>query len=559
MASSAAVPAAAPPAGLRRFRPWQAIASFVGIRTIRAGGLIGAALGLLAYTTAALFRIVGSSTAQRDSLLNRLAGTTGLRALLGRPPVITGAGGFLDWRVIGIALIVGPIWGLLLATRLLRGEEGAGRWELLLSGQVTMRRATAGTLAGLGVGALTAYLPVAALTLLAGDRPGAHLSPLGGLLFGVVAVAAGAEFLAVGALASQLMPTRTLASTLSAGVFGVAFLLRAFGDAAPRAHWLVYLSPLGWVEQVQPFGRASPLWLVPVIGLIAACCGLTVLLAGRRDLGASILPGRSGARPRTALLGSPLRLALRLSWATTVRWLASVAVIAYLFGTLARSAGSAWASSARMRRVAGGLEHSVRLAVQLAGSRLFAGVIFVLLMTLIMAYAASAIGKIREEEAEGYLDNLVVRLVSRQRWLAGRIGLMMAAIVAMGLLAGICFWAGAASQHAGLSLAALVQAGLNCAAPATALAGVGVLMLGLVPRLAPVACWAILAWGFLLDLFDSVITINHWIADTSLLQHPAPAPAVSPSWLVCGAYLGIFCAGTAIGGWRFTQRDVQLS
>ncbi len=37
-------------------------------------------------------------------------------------------------------MVLGAVWGLLTATRLLRGEEDAGRWELLLAGQTTRER-----------------------------------------------------------------------------------------------------------------------------------------------------------------------------------------------------------------------------------------------------------------------------------------------------------------------------------------------------------------------------------------------------------------------------------
>ena len=40
-------------------------------------------------------------------------------------------------------IVLGAIWGLLTATRLLRGEEDAGRWELLLAGRTTRGGAAA--------------------------------------------------------------------------------------------------------------------------------------------------------------------------------------------------------------------------------------------------------------------------------------------------------------------------------------------------------------------------------------------------------------------------------
>ena len=42
-----------------------------------------------------------------------------------------------------ILSVIGGVWALLTATRLLRGEEEEGRWELLLTGQTTRLRAAA--------------------------------------------------------------------------------------------------------------------------------------------------------------------------------------------------------------------------------------------------------------------------------------------------------------------------------------------------------------------------------------------------------------------------------
>jgi polyether ionophore transport system permease protein len=180
-------------------------------------------------------------------------------------------------------------------------------------------------------------------------------------------------------------------------------------------------------------------------------------------------------------------------------------------------------------------------------------------MTLIMAFVASAMGQVREDEAEGYLDNLIVRAVSRQRWLAGRAGLILTVLAAVGMLGGLAFWAAAASQHAGLTFRELLFAGINSTGPAALLLGIGVLTLGFVPRLTSVACWGLLAWGFLLDMLGSAIKVNHWVMDTSLLYHLALAPAVNPDWEIVGIYVAIGCAAALLGGWQFTRRDLQSS
>ena len=67
---------------------------------------------------------------------------------------------------MGVLTIVGAIWGLLTATRLTRGEEDAGRWELLLTGPTTRARAAAQAVAAMLVG-LMALWAVAAVIIVA--------------------------------------------------------------------------------------------------------------------------------------------------------------------------------------------------------------------------------------------------------------------------------------------------------------------------------------------------------------------------------------------------------
>ena len=395
------------------------MARFVGRRALRSGALWGLVFGLYVYDNAFAFDSIAPTAAKRTQMLTTMGSNAGLKALLGDAHRITSLGGFTDWRAIGVTTLVASIWGLLAATKALRGEEAAGRWELFLAGQTTQRRATAGALAGLGTGVLAMYAATALLTALVGARPSVAIGPGRSMFFAAAAVAGAAMFAAIGALAGEVMPTRSRATGLAAAAFGVAFMLRALGDSASGAHWLVYVSPLGWVEQLRPLADAQPLWLLPIASLIGLCAVATVFLADR-DLGASLLADSDTAEPRMALLGSPILFALRLSWAAIVSWLAATVVAGLLYGSLARSTGRDFASSSTLRKFTGSLTHVALRQLQLAGARVFAGIVFLILMTLIMAYVASAMGRVREDEAEGYLDNLVVRSVSRQRWLGGR-------------------------------------------------------------------------------------------------------------------------------------------
>ena len=442
--------AADPVAVIRYPRPGQTIGRFVARGATRTSAIWGVVLGLYVYASATGFTALAPTAAARQSLLDSLTANSGLKALLGDTGPITSAAGFVDWRVLGVMPLLTAVWGLLAATKAMRGEESAGRWELFLSGQTTARRATAGCLVGLAAGIATMWAIVWVATYLVGTGQPGGFTVAAALLFATTAVASVAIFVAVGALASQLMPTRSHAAALAAGVFGVSFMLRALGDAAPEVHWLVYLSPLGWIEQVHPLTGGHPLWLLPVALLVTAVIAATLLLADR-DLGASTFADRDTSEPRLRLLGHPILLAFRLTRATLAGWLAVAVVAPWLYGSVAKSAGDTFAKSAVLRKFTGALTGSA----QHLGTQAYAGIVFLMIMTLLMAYAASAASKIREQEEHGYLDNLVVRSVSRQGWLTAQVSLAVLVIVSAGLLSSLAFWAGQAPQRAGLRLGEL--------------------------------------------------------------------------------------------------------
>ncbi len=541
-----------PRAGRVRYpRARARVAWFTVRRTVRTAGVWGLAAGLLVYTTVAGFTTIAPTAAERAQVLTDLAANRGLRALLGEPYRVETVAGLVDWRVLGTASLVVAIWGLLTATRVLRGEEAAGRWEVFLTGRTTARRATASALAGVAGSVLVLAAVVAAITWLVGMRDDAGFSGGRSLLFAAAVAAPAAVFLALGALTSQLVATRAQAAGLAGAGFAVAFMLRALGNAAPDVHWLVYLSPLGWVEQLRPLTDPRPVWLLPSLGLVALLAGLTVWLADR-DLGSSVWADPDTARPRTALLTTPGRLALRLSWVSIVAWLAAMAIGGLLYGSLARSAGEAFASSTALEQFDG----AVADTAVTEGARAYAGVVFLMAMTVLMVYVASAVSRLRQEEGSGLLDNLLVRTVSRLRWLAGRVVIIVGVVVGAGLLAALGFWLGAARQQTGLTAGDLLTAGVNSLAPALLLLGIGLATFGLLPRVTAVVSYGLVAWSFVVEILGSVIDIPQLILDTSLLHHPAPAPAADPNWRVVGTYLALGLVLGVAGAVRLHTRDL---
>jgi ABC-2 type transport system permease protein len=357
-------------------------------------------------------------------------------------------------------------------------------------------------------------------------------------------------FAAVGALTSQLAATRRQAAAYAAAVLGVSYALRMVADSGTSLGWLQWATPLGWIEELQPLTNPRPWPLVLIAALVIVLTGLAVHLAGSRDLGASTLPDRDRAKAHTRLLSGPTGLVIRLVRPTAIGWAAALGSLALMSGLVAKSAGAALAGSSSAQ------ETLARLGGRGAGADAYLGVSFLIVATLVALIAAGQVSAARGEEADSRLDHLLARAVSRWRWLAGRVLVTAVLLVVCGLIAGICAWLAATSQHAGVSFIRLVEAGINVVPPALFVLGVGVGAFGIWPRRAPAVCYAVLTWSFLVQLIGGIVNASHWVLDTSVFHHMASAPPVSPNWTsaVVLVFVGLVCAG--IGAMAFNSRDL---
>jgi ABC-2 type transport system permease protein len=184
-------------------------------------------------------------------------------------------------------------------------------------------------------------------------------------------------------------------------------------------------------------------------------------------------------------------------------------------------------------------------------------VCFLVLAVLVAFAGAGQITAARSEESAGRLDHLLTRPVSRSRWLGGRLLVTVVVLLASSVMAGVFAWAGAASQHAGVSLPALAGAGVNLVPPAITIAGIGVLTLGVWPRGTSIVLYALLAWSLLVVVIGGIGATSHWVLDTSVFHQMASAPAVPPHWEADGVMAAIGVVSALVGGIAFKRRDLR--
>jgi ABC-2 type transport system permease protein len=533
-----------------RSGPRSVVAGLTARKALRSGALWGYIFGAAIASSAISYTKIYKTFAQREALATAYGSNQATSALFGPAPRLETVAGFTAFKISMTLIILGAVWGLLTSTRLLRGEEEDGRWELLLSGQTTRRSAAAQALGGLGVGLLALWAVTALITAVIGLDSSVNFEVGPSLYFALAMVMGATMFLAVGALTSQLAATRRQAASYAAMFLGVAYAIRLLADAGVGLHPLIWASPIGWIEELRPFTSPRPQALVPIFAFTAAVAVAAVRLAGDRDVGASIIADQPNAPAHLGLLFGSTGLAIRMLRASVIGWWVAIGIAGLLFGVIAKSAGGTISGSSVQQVFS-------KLGASGTGPSAVLGVCFLLLAVLVAFMAAGQLSAARSEESSGRIDHILVGPISRTKWLGGRLCVATAVVLASGVLAGLAAWLGAASQGAGVSFATLLGAGVNVVPPALALLGVGVFTFGVAPRATSVVVHSILGWSFFIVIVGGIGGISHWVLDTSLFHQMSSAPAVSPHWVANGAMVGIGLAGALVGGLAFRRRDVQ--
>ncbi|HZQ58426.1 MAG TPA: ABC transporter permease subunit [Acidimicrobiales bacterium] len=518
-------------------------------RALRSGVLWGSVFAVFIVSSAYSYATSYATVAARARFSTSLAGNAGLAALFGTARRLDTVAGFTAWRSMGFLTLVGAVWGLLLATRLTRGEEDEGRWEVLLAGPTSRGAAAAQAAAGIGAGMAVCWAMVAVATMSAGASRRIGFAAGASCFLALAVVGCAAVFAAVGFVAAQVAGSRRQANALGAAVLGVAYLLRVVADAGAGVTWVRWATPLGWAEDMRPLTGSRGAAVAPLVAAVAALTTGGVIAAARRDLGASMLRPRT-AVSRTRWLSGPEGLTVRLDRSVAAAWVAGLAVLGAVLGLVAQSAASAISGSAALERA---LAH---LGGHRGGAATYLGFAFLVVAALVAFAAAAQVAGARSEEASGRLEHLLVRPVARWRWLAGRLGAAALLVVAASLGAGVAAWAGAATQHSGVGLGSLVGAGLNVAAPAVFVIGAAAFVYGVWPRATALVGYALVVWSLLVEFVASVAPGNRALLDTSLFFHMRPAPAADPDWVSTGVFVALAVVGAAAGAVAFSRRDV---
>ncbi|MFH8985969.1 ABC transporter permease [Streptomyces varsoviensis] len=507
------------------------------------------ALSVSVVSTALSLEKLYGTAAERADFARSMSANNSLRALYG-PVLGDSVGALTAWRMMAFGAALTGVMSLLIVVRHTRDEEETGRQELLSSAAVGRRAPLTAALCT----ALTANILVAAL--IAGGLAAVGQGAAGALALGLAIGATGMVFAGVAAVAAQLTESARLARGITAAVIGAAFIVRAAGDASAAGGRspLLWLSPLGWPEQVRPY--AGDRWwvlLLPAALTAAAALGAYALTA-RRDLGAGLLATRPGPAAAGRALRGPYSLAWRLQRGTLLGWLAGLAFAGAVFGAVAHGAAD----------IVGDNERTQDIFERLGGSHGQAGLTDAFLATITgmlgltaALYATGSVLRLSGEEADGRAEPLLACAVGRLRWAAGHLVIAFAGTAAVlaagGLAMGLAY--GATAHDISGRLPRVLAAVLAQTPAVWALTGVTVLLAAALPRYAT-AAWGVVGAALAVGWIGPMLNAPRWVMDLSPFGHlpklPGPVGSAAPFlWLTALAV-----ALTAAGLYGLRRRDV---
>ena len=450
--------------------------------------------------------------------------------------------GFVTWRTKVFLVLLGGIFSMIHMIRHTRLAEEQGKRELL-GANVTGSLATlaAALLNMTLINATAAVLAIFAMVALGLGFVGSLAHCLGffgaacvlGILAGVVA---------------QFFVSATAARGGAFGLLGALFGLHILWNVSGGQNLLAYLNPLEWSLLVRPFaGEHFLVLLIPLV-LGAALLALSMWLMARRDVGAGLVPQRTGR----AFAKSGLRNLNALAWHTQkglfLAWFCFYAIFSFALGYASYLMVSAVSSA----------EALTGLIERLGGiDRAFLSLMLYVFGILISIYVMMSAGILRREEAAKG-ETLLSMPVQRERLVLSHMVYIFGGSAVIMLMSGFCVGLGAVigtGDSGALSRLFFEMTGMI---PAVwAMGGIALLLFGALPRWMAGISYGLLTLYVLMEIFWEqqqipevlyALTPFSWITPLKATQ-PTAAPLA-----LCIVTIILTATGIAL----FRRRDAAL-
>lgn len=488
--------------------------------------------------------------AERQELATTLGANPALSLVFGPAHDLLTADGFNTWRAGQLGALFAGIMAILIVTRNSREREDSGQAELIASG-------VTGRYSRLMVALLMAAVASAALgvvcfllTIAVGGGAAATLT------LAATFTASGLMFGALAAVTAQLGSDVRTSSSLAIAALGIFFALRGYLDSSGAADWTVWLTPLGWLERATtrglsggPAGVGVDWWpLLAALGLTVVLTLLAFVLQARRDFDQGLIAPRPGPA-RGGVVTSPWGLAARLNRPTLVSWLVGLTALGALFGNLAGSIGSLFASNPALAHVlASGGADTTDLTMA------FLGTILQIIAIVAGVMGVQVIMRIHAEEIALRTEALYAGALQRHVYLASNVLVALLGTAVGMALAGLSLGL-VASRSSGVSVTTVLGQAVVTIPGVWVLVALAVAAVGAAPRIRLIG-WIGLVATFAVTLLGPMFRFPDWALGISPLHHIPIVSVASPDW--SGLFwLALVTVGLLVVGFAgYRRRDI---
>ena len=500
-----------------------------------------AAIVLLVVATISSIKGLYPNQAELDKAARATQDNAAAIIFNGPPQGLDTVGGQIAFQTGSFGLVLMGLMSVFMLGHMTRGEEEAGRSELLGSlpvGAHALDAAALSTVAAMNI--VTGGLVTLALL-------GFGLPAAGSIAFGLSFTLVGLLFAALTLVAAQVTENTRVVYGLGGLVLGAAFVLRAIGDIGDGT--VSWFSPIGWAQKTRPFAGERWWPFLIVVGATALLAWLAAALSQRHDLGAGLIRPRPGPARGARSLGTPLGLATRLQRGSVIGWTAGLAVLAVAYGSIADSINEFVQDNKTLADFVAAQGQGTLLEQYVAMS-------FRILALVAAGFAIQSALRLRSEETAGRAEPVLATPTSRTRFAASHLtiafGGTLAVMVVLGLTFGVSDAAvtgntGAIGQSVGAALLFVPAVWL--------LIGLTTTLVGCFPRATPIA-WAVLGVCFVIGMFGQLLDLAGWVQDASPFQHVPRYPADDVRLLPVAALLATAALLTVLGILGFQRRDI---
>jgi len=478
-------------------------------------------------------------------------------AMMGPLYCTSDAGLFAFTMLLWTQLAVG-IMNIFLVVRHTRADEERGRTEVIRSLPV-------GRLATLNATMLTAVIANAILSVFTGAGmfamgvEGFGLSSC--MLYGALLGVFGLFCAALTAIFCQLCTSSRGSLAFPAIVMVGAYMTRAMGDMPNEIgempnEALSYLSPLGLLQRTQVFAEGeSVLPVFAVLGLTAVLTVVAFALNRVRDMGEGFIPAKPGRRTAGKSLLAPFGLQHKLVNNTLIWWGVGLFITAALYGSILGDIGGFIENNEFYG------ELMIELPPELAQvqEKSFVATINIVLMICAVFPVLVAVFKLRSEEKDGRLENVLAGARSRRHILFGYVLFAFAASVLIPLITATGFFVSAyAVMEEPLAIGFFWDNSLVYIPALWVILGFGVALVGWLPK-ATIAAWAYVVYSLFTLFFGRMMGLPEWLAKTTPFGHVPMLilPDDSVNWLTMAVLTAIAAGLSLLGFVGYGRRDMQ--